>query len=458
MKKRLPVLLLALAMVFTFAFSILGCAKDPMDNISGGDTLRIRCWNDEFQGRFRNYYPDYVSTDANGVDTLRDGTKVEWIITANQNNGYQNALDPVLTNQKNTKYGKRVDMFLIEADYASKYVDTDYTLDVVADVGLARSDLADQYQYTKDIVTDSDGALKGTSWQATPGLFAYRRSIAQSVLGTQDPVEIQAKLDTWDKFDTVAAQMHDKEYFMLSGYDDSYRVFSNNVSAPWVNEDKEIVVDPAIERWITQTKNYTDKGYNNGTSLWNTEWAAGQGPSGKVFGYFFSTWGINFTLMGNSLADATKKAEVGNGIYGDWAVCYGPQSFYWGGTWICAAAGTDNLSTIQDIMYELTCNADVMEDITLETQDFTNNIPAMTKIATSDFKSDFLGGQNHVALFLEAAQKIDMSNITPYDQNCNENVQEAMINYFNGSATLAAAWDQFYTLMETEQPDLVRAD
>lgn len=94
-----------------------------------------------------------------------------------------------------------------------------------------------QYQYTKDIVSD-DGKLKGTTWQATPGLFAYRRSIAKQVLGTDDPDEVQKKLGTWSDFDNVAAQMHDAGYYMLSGYDDSYRTFSNNVSGKWVQDGK----------------------------------------------------------------------------------------------------------------------------------------------------------------------------------------------------------------------------
>ena len=54
---------------------------------------------------------------------------------------------------------------------------------------------------------------------------------------------------------------------------------------------------------------------------------------------FYSTWGINFTLLGNSLETPEAeggKAEAGNGIYGDYAVCEGPQPYYWGGTWICA--------------------------------------------------------------------------------------------------------------------------
>lgn len=51
-------------------------------------------------------------------------------------------------------------IFPCRADYALKYVDSDYTLDVVNDIGLTKDDLADQYQYTKDIVTDSKGVRK----------------------------------------------------------------------------------------------------------------------------------------------------------------------------------------------------------------------------------------------------------------------------------------------------------
>ena len=97
---------------------------------------------------------------------------------------------------------------------------------------------------------------------------------------------------------------------MLSGYDDSYRVFSNNVSAPWVDSNNKIVIDPNIMKWVDQTKTFTDKGYNNKTSLWDTTWASDQGPKGKVFGFFYSTWGINFTLLGNSLAETSSRKVV----------------------------------------------------------------------------------------------------------------------------------------------------
>lgn len=403
-----------------------------------GRTLRIYAWNTEFQDRFNDYYAHRLPQDV----------KVDWVIIANEKNAYQSQLDADLQS------GKPIDIFLVEADYALKYVNTDYTLDVIRDVGLSEEELAGQYPYTQEIATDPNGALKAVTWQATPGLFAYRRSIARDVLGTDDPAEVQMALSDWSRFNAVAEQAAAKGYKMLSGYEDSYRVFSNNVSAPWVDDDGYIVVDNNLMAWVRQTKEYTDRGYNNKTSLWSPEWSADQGPDGKVFGFFYSTWGINFTLLGNSLADPSGEKAVGNGIYGDYAVCEGPQSYYWGGTWICAAAGSENLDLVRDIMYTLTCDPQTMKQITLDTEDYTNNSEAMTALAESDYSSAFLGGQNHIALFASAASKIDMSNISPYDHGLTEEFQTTFKDYFDGLVDEDVALQHFYTAAIKRYPSL----
>lgn len=433
-------------------------AATPTAAVSdGGKVLNIWCWNDEFQSRFNAYYPEVKEiAEDKSTTTLNDGTVVKWTINPNENNNYQNKLDEALLNQETAADDDKIDIFLIEADYALKYVDSDYTVNV-DDLGLTEDEMADQYQYTKDIVTDSNGAIKGTTWQATPGLFAYRRSIAKDVLGTDDPTEVQAALADWDKFNEVAVKASEKGYKMLSGYDDAYRTFSNNVSAPWV-DGTSVKVDPNLMTWVEQTKEFTDKGYNNKTSLWDDGWAADQGPDGKVFGFFYSTWGINFTLLGNALetpVDQGGKEEVGNGIYGDYAVCEGPESYYWGGTWICGAAGTDNSSLVKDVMAKLTCDSAIMKQITLDTQDYTNNITAMNEIAADDtYGSDFLGGQNHVALFAKSAEKIDMSNAGKYDQGCNEKFQAAFKDYFDGSVDIDTAKANFETAIMELYPNL----
>ena len=413
-----------------------------------GKTLNIAVWNEEFE----NYFNKYLK------DKMPEGVTVNFKKTENANNAYQNKLDEDLPKNEAASADDKIDMFLFEADYALKYVNSEYTLDVKS-LGLTDEDLSGMYQYTKDVCTTQDGSkvLKGVSWQATPGLYAYRRSIAKDVLGTDDPEKVQEALADWTKFDEVAAKAADKGYKMLSGYDDAYRTFSNNVAAPWVNDNKEIIVDANIMKWVDQTKTYTDKGYNNKTSLWTDAWAADQGPEGKVFGFFYSTWGINFTLAGNSLAVKEKdggKLEVGNGGYGDWAVCYGPQAYFWGGTWLAAAKGTDNAALVGDVMKAFCCNKDFGVQFTKDTQDYYNNEAAMKELAASDFKSAFLGGQNHIALFVETAPKIDMSKISIYDQGLNETFQAKFKEYFDGTVDKDTALKNFYEAAIVKYPEL----
>lgn len=445
MKKRMMCISLV-ALIACTCFS--GCGNSTSSEKAErkeGEVVNIYSWNTEFKGIYEAY--------AKGL-AEEHGVEVNFIVITNDYSAYQTNLDEVLAEQNNAIDDDKVDLFLVEADYASKYVKSDYTLDVIKDVGLSESDLSQQYQYTKDIVSEGD-SLRGVSWQATPGLFAYRRSIAKKILGTDNPIAVQEKLKDWDSFDKVAAQMSDSGYKMLSGYDDAFRTFSNNMIGPWVTNNK-INIDNSMLRWVEQTKTYTDENYNNKTTLWSPGWSMDQGPEGNVFGFFYSTWGINFTLMGNSLADSDAEAKIGNGIYGDYAVCEGPQAYYWGGTWICAANGSDNIPFIKDLMYRLTCDTTTMKQITLDTLDYTNNQAAMEEIARSDYSSDFLGGQNHIALFAEAAKKIDMSNITEYDSGLNEKFQTAMHNYFDGKSDYDTALEKFYSDITKKYPELSR--
>ena len=409
-----------------------------------GKVLNVYVWNTEFQGLYNSYAADLA--EAAGVT-------VNWVINTNEGGVYQQKLDEALAAQADAAADDKVDIFLIEADYALKYTNSPYCMNI-ADLGITADDLANQYAYTQQVAT-VDGNLKAVSWQATPGLFAYRRSIAKEVLGTDDPTEVQAQLSDWTKFEEVAGKMKAAGYTMLAGYADAYRTFSNNVAGPWV-QDGNLVVDDNIMKWVDMTKKFQDNGYSTpNVGLWSAEWATEQGPAGKTFGFFYSTWGINFTLLGNSLADAEAPAEVGNGIFGDYAVCEGPEAYYWGGTWICAATGTDNAPLIADIMKRMTCDTATMKQITIDTQDYTNNSAAMNELANDpDFGSAFLGGQNHIALFAAAAPNIDCSNMSAYDQLCNENMQECMKDYFNGEADLNTALNNFYAKMKDTYPEL----
>ncbi len=418
-----------------------------------GKVLNIYCWNEEFQNRMRDFYPGYVQ-NKDGTGSIGD-VKVVWTITPSTDNAYQNKLDEVLYGQKTAKQDEKIDLFLVEADYALKYTEPSYTLDVIKDVGLTEADLSAQYQYTKDIMTNSKGALKGVSWQACPGGFIYNRSRIKAVIGTDEPDEVQKYLSDWAKFDEVAAQAKTKGYKMLSGYDDAFRVFSDNMKSPWVVDGK-INIDDQIRAWIKQTKDYSDNGFNNRAGLWSAESWAGAKSTGDVIGYFGPAWFLDFSLAPQVKDDSDGPNELGNGTYGDWAFCKGPQGFSWGGTWICAAEGSDNLELVKDIMLKLTCDSEIMTQIAKVANDFANNEKAMEVVANSDYANPFLGGQNHIKFFLDSAKSISKTNISKYDQGMSEKIQAAMKDYFDGKVDEATAWENFYKSIEEKYPALQR--
>ena len=100
MKKLVAMLLCVLMALSTFAM-----AEAPAEE---GKVLNIYCWNDEFKTRFEGFY------------TVPEGVTVNWVMVANQDNAYQNALDAALLAQETAAADEKVDMFLVEADYDEK--------------------------------------------------------------------------------------------------------------------------------------------------------------------------------------------------------------------------------------------------------------------------------------------------------------------------------------------------
>lgn len=436
--KMKKVMALALA-----ASMIAGSSMAAFAAEEEGKVLNINCWNEEFKTRVTDHYPGYEEVDAT-TGKIGDVT-VNWTITPNDDNAYQNNLDASLLAQADAAADEKIDIFLVEADYALKYVDTEYTMPV-ADLGITDEDLANQYQYTKDIVTDSNGVLKGVSWQGCPGILFYNRAAALEVLGTDDPAEVQEYVKDWDTFNATAATMAEAGYSMVSSVNDTYRVYSNNVTSPWVVDGK-INIDENIMKWAEDSKAMVDAGYTGTHELWSDDWSKGFYPEGKVFCYFGPAWLINFSMAADT--------EGSIGYEGGWGAATGPQGFFWGGTWICAAAGTDNPSLVKDIMLQLTTNEEIMTGIVKADDDFVNNKPAMEAMAADEtYSSAILGGMNPLGMYCEGAGSIDLSNLSAYDQACNEEFQNAMKNYFEGNATMEEALDLFHQAVVEKHPEL----
>ncbi len=438
MKKR-TISLLSLALLGAMVIPGAAFAEE-------GSVLNVEVWNEEFKSRITDHYPGYEEVDAT-TGKIGDVT-VNWIITPSDDNAYQNNLDSVLPGNVDAAADEKVDIFLVEADYALKYVDADANVAMpLEDLGITADDLGKQYEYTKDIVTDANGVLRGSSWQACSAGLIYNREIAKEVLGTDDPAEVQEAVKDWATYNETAAKMAEAGYKMAATVNDTYRVYSNNVSGPWV-QDGKVVLDDNIKAWVDDSKAAVDAGQTTTAELWSDDWSKGFFPDGKVFCYFGPAWFFNFCLH------ADEEGSVAHD--GGWGLVTGPQSFYWGGTWICAAQGTDNPELVKDIILTMTTDNDVMKEIAQADADCVNNKEVLAELAADDSGNlALLGGQNPYEMLAAGAENVDMSNISPYDQGCNEEFQGAMKNYFDGNADYDAALAQFNSAIVEKYPELV---
>ncbi len=413
----------------------------PAATADEGTKFNIYAWNEEFKGFFEKYMPGYDDS----TKTL-NGVAVNWIINPSDDGVYQDKLDQALQAQASAAADDKVDMFLAEADYILKYTDSDYTMDI-STLGLSQVDT--EYNYTVQAASDSNGKIKGVSFQCCPSALIYRRSIAKEVIGSDDPADVQAALSSWDKYDEVAAKAKDLGYYMHASFAETYRVFSNNATNAWVNNG-ELAIPAVVDQWTEQAKSYYDKGYilSDLPGVWDDGKTAQMFADGKTMCFFGPAWYFNF-CMGNA-------QDPDKGCYGDWAICQGPQAHFWGGTWILAATGTDNPTLVAEVMKAFTENEEVCTNLVKNEGQFSNNKTVNAKFATDpDFGNAFLGGQNDVALFSEMTDNIKWENATIYDQLCNEGYQNYIKQYINGEVDKATALANFYGYINEKYPAVV---
>lgn len=444
-KKALAVLLTASVIAGT-----MGGTATIVHADEEGKVINIYSWNDEFRQRLEAVYPEVKETSKDGtVTTLKDGTEIHWIINPNQDGVYQQKLDEALMNQADASADDKVDIFLSETDYVYKY--TDAAADVampLKDFGIdPDKDLADQYDFTKTTASDADGVQRGSTWQCCPGLLVYRRDIAKDVFGTDDPEEVGKRMKDWDTAKATAEELKAKGYYTFASYADTFRLYGNSISQPWVEDGATTVnVDQQVMNWIKDSKEWLDAGYLNKTvkGQWNDDWNKAMGSESKVFAFLFPAWGIDFTLKPNW-----------DGEDGEWAVTNPPQEYNWGGSYIHAATGTDNPEHAKDIILALTGNKDNLLKISKDYSDFTNTKSGMQEVAKDDtFASDFLGGQNPFTYFSPVAENIKIAPLSAYDQGCVELIQNAFSDYFQGQVDYDKAKSNFETAIKERYPEI----
>lgn len=452
MKKRIMGLLLCLSVT---AVLIVGCKsllvkKKNIPKSTGksevtkeGDELNIFCNDDEFLSCLKNYYPGYKEIDDT---TGKIGNiTVNWTITEDDSDIYQDELDTALKRQKGASPEDKIDIFLVKGDYASKYADSEYAMSL-DDIGIKKDSTSGQYTYTKKLMTDSKGVQRGVSWQSCPGVVIYNRNIAKKVLGSDNPKKVQKAVGNWDEFIKTAKKMKEKGYKITPSANDTYSAYVSGMSSKWVKNGR-INIDDNVMKWIIDSKKLVNEGETGTCDILSDEWKKDFYRGKDTFCYFMTPQMIN-----SMINDSNTESVPLNAGYG---ITKGPQSFFMGGTWICATQGTDNKDLIRKIMLKLTCDQDIMKEIAEKEDEVVNNKYVMEKISKNEYDSEFFGNQNPYRVYIDVAEDMKPDYISPYDYGCMKEFQKSIINYLEGNADLDGAIEGFYESVEETYPELM---
>ena len=450
MKKALA---MVLALVLLLSCMSFAAAEEEI-------TLNVWSFTNELEGMINKYY---VPTHPN--------VKIQYTLYPTDGGEYTSKVDAIMASAATSD--EAPDVFTLEAAFVKKYVNSDVTANL-ADVGITEEEVAAAIPVMKQIGTSNiNGQLKGLSWQATPGALMYRASLAEKYLGVTTPEEFQAKVADWDLFMETAAAVNEASEGatkMVVGAGDIWNAFNFGREQGWVVDGK-LVIDPILYDYLDLAVELEQDDLSNKGAAWSEVWFAGM-KSDTTLCFFLPTWGLHYTLKpncGNGTNDKMTEEELkatceaNGGTYGDWRMVAGPVGYSWGGTWIganaakVAAADDAKKAAIKDFILFFTMSEEFLYQYALDSGDFVGSNAVVNKVLENGgTPNPFLGGQDHYAIFAEAANLANGSIMTDYDEKMNSLWSDHVTTpYSKGEVDLDTAIANFKAQVTAQFPELV---
>ena len=321
-------------------------------------------------------------------------------------------------------------------------MDDDTLTAPLSTIGLDKADFPEAYSHVLAYGTDTNGVLKGISWQACPGGFVYRSDLAKEYLGVETPEAMQALVSDWDKFQETAKTVYDAsagKCAITATTGGLWEVFKCNRTKPWV-VNGELQLDTG-DQFYDIAKTFVDNGWCAKAPQWESGWYAAM-QDGSAMGEFVPSWGLT-TNEGSIMYNFT--AEGNAAEWGDkFAICQGPSGWYWGGTYMAPSVKLNTPDLAKEFIEFFCKNSDTMKGYAELSGDFMDNKTTMSEVT---FSNPLLNGQNHYAIIADSLASVNAEGnaITPYDAQIKDAFNASVEAYYNGDvADKAAAIDKFY--------------
>lgn len=448
---------LQLFIVFAVVLSMIGCSKEstktketpdnptateaaskPEDKEEPKVTEKAEVTEAELSGKIVVWSSgDELSRFVEGFNKIYPNIEVE--ITVIPNSEFLTKLEPALASGTDAP-----DIFTGESDYVKYLVDTDYWQDLREEPYNIKQYEDNIWDYVLSVGSDSEGAVKALSFQASPGSILYRRDMALQYLGTDKPEEISAMLTSYDKMLEVAQKLQessDGKIKMFASWQDIYNMQFSNRSTGWV-VDNTLQIDGTMLDFFDVAKTITDKGYDLNTDPWSGVWSAAV-ESDDTFCYVLPTWGYQFLVKPSA-----------NTTIGQWALAEGPIPYVKGGTWLGIWKDSPNKELAWKLMEYATCNSDSLKAYAKEYGEYVA-LKSVDEELAKETGEEVLGGQNLYEFYNNEMTKIPGHNMTAYDGQINGMYLNAVKAYAAGTLGLDEAVQQFKGDVSNAYPDII---
>ena len=307
-----------------------------------------------------------------------------------------------------------------------------------------------------------DGVQRAVSYQITPAGIYYRRDIAQEVFGTEDPEEIGKLFADYNTILETAKTLKDKGYKIFAS-DGEISYFANKEA--WVVDDTLNVPQSRYD-FMDLCINLYQGGYTANAAAWSSPWytaMAGEIPAydtsvnvwdedalaeaaegaemTQVFAYGLPSWGVL------TMRDNYKETE------GKWGVCAGPSSGFGGGTYIGISENSERKESAWKFIEWVCFNQDTLD----WWLDYSKGDTVSNKETLDRHKDDenaTYGNQKLYQFWLQEAEKIDLSIVTPYDTAIGDAWNNAITSIKTGEKDKDAAINEFYDVVESTYPEI----
>jgi multiple sugar transport system substrate-binding protein len=317
------------------------------------------------------------------------------------------------------------------------------------DLGQFNPHTEDLVDYVVDVGTDSSGKLRLLSWSMTPGGFFYRRSIAKKYLGTDDPEQIGEMLSTTDTFLDTARRLKEASggnVKLIAGYGDYQQYQFSQRKQSFVVDGRLNLEQPVLD-YFDIAKIMREQELTAEIGTWSPSWFENMNNAEPEFlGYILPTWGLHYVIKSNA-----------KDTIGDWGLCRGPGSYFWGGTWM----GINRCSKNRELAWEFVKMC-VFDENTLvwwsrQIGEYIDNVICNENVIENiknDFSDELLAGQNHYLFFADEASKINGKLLGKYDLDLRGFFMGAVNNYVEGTMTKEEAIKQFKADVKNAFPDV----